>query len=92
MALEWLTWPTREVVIAAPASDATADAMVNATRQAGHPRTLLIRHTPGDGTEALIPFTANQGMQGGKATAYVCENYACKAPVASLAELKASLS
>ncbi len=92
MALEWLAWPTREVVIAAPASDATADAMVNATRQAGHPRTLLIRHTPGDGTDTLIPFTANQGMQGGKATAYVCENYACKAPVTALPDLKAALA
>ena len=36
-----------------------------------------------DNTEAaqLVPLLANRPLKDGKATAYVCQNYTCRAPV-----------
>ncbi|MFQ6673704.1 MAG: thioredoxin domain-containing protein, partial [Fidelibacterota bacterium] len=40
---------------------------------------------------ALAPFTETQTAMDGKATAYVCQNYACKAPTTSPDEMLAAL-
>ncbi len=37
------------------------------------------------------PFTAGMTMRDGKATAYVCRDFACRQPVATVGELRAQL-
>jgi uncharacterized protein len=39
----------------------------------------------------LIPLLQGRRAEGGRATAYVCENYTCRRPVATAAELAAQL-
>jgi hypothetical protein len=79
LALEWLVWPTREIVIAGDRSDATVAAMVRETRRGLNPRALVVLND--GGVNELIPAVTAQGPVNGKPAAYVCENYACKAPV-----------
>ncbi|MBX3459338.1 MAG: thioredoxin domain-containing protein [Planctomycetes bacterium] len=91
LALEWLVWPAREVVIAA--ADATqAQPMLAEARRNPHPRTLLVLRTPGSDIETLIPSTKAQAAIEGKPTAYVCENYACRAPVTDMQTLRQALA
>jgi uncharacterized protein len=91
-AVEWLVWPTREVVIAGEADDPTVQAMLKAVRRDSHPRTLVVLNTPDCAAGKLIPFVAGQDMRDGKVTAYVCENYTCQAPVHTLEALQAALA
>ena len=44
-----------------------------------------------DGDPALVQLTEGKASIKGKPTVYVCENFACKAPVADLAALKGQL-
>ena len=39
----------------------------------------------------LAPYTEGMTMHEGKATAYICENYTCKAPVNDLKTLRQKL-
>ena len=91
LALEWLVWPTREVVIATP-NAAHAQAMLDTARRNPHPRTLLVLHEPGGEIEKLIPGITAQGMKDDRPTAYVCEGYACKAPVTDVDSLQRALA
>lgn len=91
LALEWLAWPTREVVIAAPDAEA-ATPMLNEVRRTAHPRTLIIVNAGAPRAAPLPEIVAAQTMKDGKPTAYVCENYACKAPVADLEALRQALA
>ena len=88
LALEWLVLPVREVVVAGKRDD--AQAMLIELRSHFMPRTVVALHEPDDAGAAirkLVPFVAEQTAPSGKPTAYVCENYACSAPVTSINEL-----
>jgi uncharacterized protein YyaL (SSP411 family) len=41
---------------------------------------------------SLVPYVEHQEMKEGKVTAYICENFACKAPITSLNEFNQILS
>jgi uncharacterized protein YyaL (SSP411 family) len=89
-ALAFALGPTREVVIAGDPSDAATQALVAEVRKRHLPRTVVLLHPPGDAGRAIedvAPFVKAQGLVGGKPVAYVCENFACQAPVTSAAEL-----
>jgi uncharacterized protein YyaL (SSP411 family) len=92
LALDLVVGPVREVVIAGAADDAGVIAMRDLLRKRFLPRTLVV-HRPVDGSAIakLVPFVAEQGPKGGKATAYVCEGYACQAPVHDVAALGKAL-
>ncbi len=58
------------------------------------PRTVVAWNPAGEErarAHALVPFLANQPPPGGSVAAHVCENYACRAPVATAEELAALL-
>ncbi|MFH1613969.1 MAG: hypothetical protein ABIG61_02645, partial [Planctomycetota bacterium] len=42
--------------------------------------------------ERIIPFVKNQTAIGGKATAYVCENYVCNRPVNNIEDFEKMIS
>lgn len=76
--------PTREVVIAGRPDAADTKAMLNAVRTQYNPQTVVVFHPEGGAgkeIEALAPFVQEQLLTDDRATAYVCQNYACQAPV-----------
>ena len=89
-ALAFAIGPTREVVIAGDPADAATKALIAEIRKRHRPETVVLVRAPGDAGRAIVaiaPFVASQGLVGGKPAAYVCSNYACKAPVTTVAEL-----
>jgi len=87
--------PQTEVVIAGPANDLEVRAMWRAVHRRFLPRAVFAAHPDGEAgrqADALIPYLAAQTAPGGKATAYVCRNYACRLPVHTGAELEKELA
>lgn len=84
MGVDFMLGPAREIVIAGDMGDADTRAMLEAVRQTFMPNTVVAFHPEGEAgfeIEKLIPFLKEQRPAGGKAAAYICENYACQAPV-----------
>jgi len=88
-ALDFALGPAREIVIAGEKADAEARAMIREVQGRFLPRKILLWNTPPEAKtlHGLAPFVAAQAPVAGAAAAYVCENYACRAPVTSAAEL-----
>ncbi len=88
-ALDFALGPAREIVIAGERTDAEARAMVREVEGRFLPRKVLLWNLPSEAKtlHRLAPFVAAQAPIAGAAAAYVCENYACRAPVTSAAEL-----
>jgi len=77
-------WPAREVVIAGQVKDPGVKRMLNYLQQSFLPETTALFHPEGDGEgdlEKLVPLIKEQRSLDGKATAYICENRSCRAPV-----------
>src|SRR4029079_16341504 len=53
--------------------------------------TVPVRASHRDALARLLPWTAAMGTRNGKATAYVCRNFACQQPVTSAEELRSQL-
>jgi uncharacterized protein YyaL (SSP411 family) len=87
----------RHVVIAAPGAgdDATAREMARAFHRAFRPNDLLIRvdeRPQRARIAALAPWIGPLSARGEQATAYVCVDRACKAPVQTVDEFAAALA
>jgi uncharacterized protein YyaL (SSP411 family) len=82
--------PTKEIVIAGQLDGEDTRRMLRAIGQRFLPRQVLILH-PGDekreAIEQLASFVKEQYSIDGKATAYVCENYACELPTTNVDEM-----
>jgi len=91
MAVQLLTLPTRQIVIAGRADDPQAAAFLQAARTGYQPFSFLVLHDPEQALAALAPAAADKRMQNGRVTAYVCENFACQAPLTDLAEFQRAL-
>jgi len=94
-ALEFMLGPAQEIVIAGNLSlDSTRD-MVRVVHAGFLPNKVLLLHQNGpDGKrlEALSPFTKEMRPINQKSTVYVCEQYACKAPVTDAGKLERLLN
>ena len=81
--------PPRQVVIAGSLHNKDTQAMIQALHSRYQPNTLFLL---ADGTdnqqflETKIPILSNLKSIDGKATAYVCENFACKLPTTDVSE------
>ncbi len=78
-----LATPPRQVVIAGPIGDPSAEALIRVVYASYQPGTVILRTDCGkEGAtlEELSPFTKTLRMIGGKAAAYVCRNFACDLP------------
>jgi uncharacterized protein YyaL (SSP411 family) len=92
-ALDFVDGPAREIVLAGNPEDPVLQDMARAVRSRFLPAKVLLHRPPGDVPDlaVLAPFAAAQIPVNGKATAYVCEGFACRLPVHDVAALEALL-
>jgi uncharacterized protein YyaL (SSP411 family) len=89
-AVDFLEGPSYEVVITGKPGAEDVRRMVDALRRSFVPnKVVLFRPSEGDASDLfrLAPFTRNQEPLEGRATAYVCVEYACKRPTTDIAEM-----
>jgi uncharacterized protein YyaL (SSP411 family) len=85
--LDFALGATREMVIAGEVKEKKTKEMLRAVYQCFLPRKVLLLHPDGEdgkAIEQIAPFVKDQGKVDGKATAYICENYACKLPTTDI--------
>jgi len=75
----------QEIVIAGERGDAETEAMLRTVRSRFLPQAVVLLQ------DDRLPHVADKGPVNGAAAAYVCENYACRAPVTSAAKLAEAL-
>jgi uncharacterized protein YyaL (SSP411 family) len=94
MGLDFAVGPTREITLAGTSGKEDLEAMLSEVHGRFLPRTVLAFHPEGaaDPVAKVVPFLAEQKPVDGRATAYVCTNYACKEPVTTVEALKALLN
>ncbi len=93
-ALELALEPPRHVVIAGEPSSAEFRALVAILHERLGPQRSLLAVSGGPAQAWLAqraPWLAEMKPLGGRATAFVCEDFACRAPVMSADELRATL-
>ncbi|MEQ1892730.1 MAG: thioredoxin domain-containing protein, partial [Planctomycetota bacterium] len=93
LALDFALGPSFEVVVAGDPAAADTRAMLAAFQRRYLPHLVLLQRPEGDAPPiaTLAPFTLDQHSRGGKATAYVCRNFACRAPTTDIATALAAL-
>ncbi len=94
MTLDFHLGPVREVAVLGPAGRDDTAALLAAVRKPFRPRTVVAwadPASPGEAAEA-VPLLANRPQVDGKAAAYVCQDFACRAPVTSPEELRDQLA
>jgi len=83
--------PGQDIVIVSE-TKAAAQEMINAVQQRFHPFTVtLLASLETAGLAEVVPFVRDYRPQDGRPTAYVCENFACRAPITDVAALAAVL-
>ncbi|MEL6442841.1 MAG: thioredoxin domain-containing protein [Bacteroidota bacterium] len=92
-ALDWLLGDAHEVVIAGDPDAADTQALVRAAAQAFAPNTVTVLRPTDDAAAvaALAPYAEAMTPVNERAAAYVCEAFACQAPVNEPDALRAAL-
>ena len=81
-ALDFAVGPSFEVVISGEAGKTDTQTMLRKLRKPFVPnKVVLLRGKEAGAIAKIAPYTESQAMREGKATAYVCQNFACKMPV-----------
>jgi hypothetical protein len=86
--------PPRTVVIAGNPDARDFRALAAVLHERLGPRRAVLAADGGEGQRWLaerMPYLAEMAPQGGRATAYVCENFTCRSPVMSPPELRRML-
>jgi len=79
--VDFLEGDTREIVITGSQNDSRINQFKRSLHDRFLPRSVIILHDPEDNTiRDLASYLPDFGMQDGKPTAYVCQNYACELP------------
>ncbi len=83
----------REVALVGDLAAPDMQAMQRVLHQAYWPHTVVAYKTPAGGAQPAeeLPLLRDREQTDGKATAYVCENFACKLPVTDPAALRQQL-
>src|SRR5262245_18248445 len=80
MGIDFALGPSQEIVIAGASDSADTKKMLDAIRSKFLPNKVVLLHPSGKKgaeIERIASFVKNQTSVGGKATAYVCQNYVC---------------
>jgi uncharacterized protein YyaL (SSP411 family) len=94
-ALDFVAGPSYEVVIVVGSNDEGAHSMVRALQRPFLPNKVVLLKELGAGGERLAgvaAYTAPQRAMEGRATAYVCRDFACRAPTTEIREMLEALS
>ena len=86
--------PSYEIVIVGNRDGKDTQAMLRRLQESFIPnKVVLLKPTDGEAKEIvkIAPFTETQMAIEGRATAYVCQNYACEAPTTDLAKMVSAL-
>jgi uncharacterized protein YyaL (SSP411 family) len=89
-ALERLVTPPLEVAIVSDGADGDGTALRREVSGRLLPASVSVAAPPGAGAD-LTPLLADRPLVDGKATAYVCEHFACRHPVTTPEELRTQL-
>jgi hypothetical protein len=90
VALEFLAGPPFEIVVAGKPGAQDTQEMLDAARRAFLPNRVLLFRPQGAGSAAvaaIAPYTKDMKADGGRATAYVCRDFACSKPVHAVDEM-----
>jgi uncharacterized protein YyaL (SSP411 family) len=89
IALDLTVGPASEVVIAGDPGAADTRALLREVRSRFLPNAVVLLRPPGaePPIAKLAPFVLDLPMRDGKATAYVCRDFACRAPTTEPVEL-----
>jgi uncharacterized protein YyaL (SSP411 family) len=85
-ALAFATGDVVEIAIAGDPGSPEARALLSVARAGYRPLSVLAA-----GTSGVVPLLDERPLRDGRATAYVCRNFACRAPVTEPADLAAQL-
>ena len=92
-ALDFYVSLPREIVIVGPMEDSVTGDMLDAVSARFMPNRVLVGVAdPANPPLKGSPLLEQRVMQGGRPTAYVCENYTCQQPVTDAESLSAQLS
>jgi uncharacterized protein YyaL (SSP411 family) len=89
-ALERAVSPPVEIAVVGPPDDPRTVALRREVTSRLLPSAVMLFAPPGDGSPAS-PLLADRPLVGGAPAAYVCERFACRAPVTDPAALRAEL-
>jgi uncharacterized protein YyaL (SSP411 family) len=94
IALDLLLHEDGEIAIVGDPQKESTKALLKTVNEAFLPGVLLaLRHPQGGAEEEkMIPLLKGKTLVGGAEAAYVCENYACQAPVTTPADLEKALA
>jgi uncharacterized protein YyaL (SSP411 family) len=93
VAVDHLTRPRREVAVVGPHADPLARELVAIARAYAGPDSVLAAGDVDDPEAArAAPLLAGRGLVDGRAAAYVCERFACRAPVTDPEGLRGDLA
>jgi uncharacterized protein YyaL (SSP411 family) len=93
-ALDFQLGPPQEIVVAGESSDPTSQEFLDVLRSKYLPQAIILQNQPGrDGQrlKSIAPTAVDKIPLDGKTAVYVCENYACQAPVTNPKELAEEL-
>jgi uncharacterized protein len=91
VALDFHLGPVQEIVLTGAEDPAEGQTLAGELRRHFLPRAVVLFRPPGregGAIEALCPFAAALGPVQGRAAAYVCADYACRAPVTTSADFR----
>lgn len=91
--LDFTLGPAHEIVISGEKDAEDTRAMIAALRKGFRPNQVILLRTP-ENAEALAklaPYTETQLSIDGKATAYICRNFACKVPSTEVGKMLESM-
>jgi len=94
LALDYYLEPPRQVVIAGSRGDSVTEEMLKVLGSRFLPTTdILLNDSENENVmEAILPHIKDRGTVAGRASAYVCTNFTCQAPVMDVQQLQQLLN